>query len=107
MGLLKELSAEYARSKQQSVSLLQTEMFAQACRVEDFAPAMEALSQARVPHPALSASYQWLLSSVSDPLPTTLIQGMRDYFGAHTYLRTDREGIFHTRWQDGSGTMDA
>ncbi len=107
MGLLKELAAAYAQSKQQGVSLLQTEMYAQACRVEDFGPAMEALSQARVAHPALSASYQWLLSSVSDPLPTTLIQGMRDYFGAHTYLRNDREGIFHTRWQDGSATIDA
>lgn len=107
MGLLKELSAAYARSKQQSVSLLQTDMYAQACRTEDFGPAMEVLVMARVPHPAISASYQWLLCSVSDPLPTTLIQGMRDTFGAHTYLRTDREGIFHTQWQDGSGTMDA
>ena len=32
-----------------------------------------------------------------------LLQGQRDFFGAHTYARTDREGIFHTRWaQDGT-----
>jgi 6-phosphogluconate dehydrogenase len=31
-------------------------------------------------------------------LPAALLQGLRDYFGAHTYRRTDREGSFHTRW---------
>jgi 6-phosphogluconate dehydrogenase len=32
-----------------------------------------------------------------------LLQGLRDYFGAHTYRRTDRNGKFHIRWsQDGS-----
>ena len=35
--------------------------------------------------------------------PANLIQGLRDFFGAHTYLRTDAEGSFHTRWgQDGT-----
>ena len=35
--------------------------------------------------------------------PANLLQGLRDYFGAHTYRRVDREGSFHTRWaQDGS-----
>jgi hypothetical protein len=31
-------------------------------------------------------------------LPANLIQAQRDYFGAHTYQRHDREGIFHTLW---------
>ena len=35
--------------------------------------------------------------------PANLIQGLRDFFGAHTYRRTDAEGSFHTRWsQDGT-----
>jgi 6-phosphogluconate dehydrogenase len=35
--------------------------------------------------------------------PASLIQGLRDYFGAHTYRRVDRPGSFHTRWaQDGT-----
>ena len=35
--------------------------------------------------------------------PANLIQGLRDYFGSHTYHRVDREGVFHTRWaQDGT-----
>ncbi|HAO29439.1 MAG TPA: phosphogluconate dehydrogenase (NADP(+)-dependent, decarboxylating), partial [Chryseobacterium indologenes] len=32
-------------------------------------------------------------------LPINLIQAQRDYFGAHTYQRLDREGVFHTSWQ--------
>ena len=35
--------------------------------------------------------------------PAGLIQGLRDYFGAHTYRRTDAEGSYHVRWpQDGA-----
>ena len=34
----------------------------------------------------------------SEKLPANLIQAQRDYFGAHTYERTDREGKFHTEW---------
>jgi 6-phosphogluconate dehydrogenase len=37
--------------------------------------------------------------------PANLLQGLRDFFGAHTYRRTDKEGSFHTLWgQDGSET---
>ncbi|SHF11635.1 NADP-dependent phosphogluconate dehydrogenase [Chryseobacterium sp. OV279] len=35
----------------------------------------------------------------TESLPVNLIQAQRDYFGAHTYQRTDREGVFHTSWQ--------
>ncbi|MBX8358254.1 NADP-dependent phosphogluconate dehydrogenase, partial [Staphylococcus aureus] len=31
-------------------------------------------------------------------LPANLIQAQRDYFGAHTYERKDKEGVFHTQW---------
>ena len=35
--------------------------------------------------------------------PANLLQGLRDYFGAHTYRRLDKDGVFHTRWsQDGA-----
>ncbi|RVR66436.1 6-phosphogluconate dehydrogenase, partial [Citrobacter freundii] len=33
-------------------------------------------------------------------LPANLIQAQRDYFGAHPYKRTDKEGVFHTEWLD-------
>ena len=35
----------------------------------------------------------------TESLPVNLIQAQRDYFGAHTYQRTDREGVFHTNWE--------
>ncbi len=34
----------------------------------------------------------------AERLPAALVQGLRDYFGAHTYRRTDRDGAFHTLW---------
>ena len=34
----------------------------------------------------------------SERMPTNLIQAQRDYFGAHTYQRTDRSGTFHSDW---------
>jgi 6-phosphogluconate dehydrogenase len=33
-------------------------------------------------------------------LPANLLQAQRDFFGAHTYQRTDQKGKFHTRWGD-------
>jgi len=39
-----------------------------------------------------------VLALRADHLPAALIQAQRDLFGAHTYRRTDREGVFHTRW---------
>jgi len=35
----------------------------------------------------------------SERLPSNLIQAQRDYFGAHTYQRVDREGAFHSKWK--------
>jgi len=35
----------------------------------------------------------------SDRMPTNLIQAQRDFFGAHTYQRIDRDGTFHTQWK--------
>ncbi|MBI3316413.1 MAG: NADP-dependent phosphogluconate dehydrogenase [Candidatus Omnitrophica bacterium] len=49
--------------------------------------------------PALSASWNYFLSSVTENLPMNLIQAQRDYFGAHTYERKDKPGSFHTRWK--------
>jgi len=37
--------------------------------------------------------------------PAALIQGMRDYFGAHGYRRSDDEGVFHTRWSQGGAEV--
>ncbi len=51
-----------------------------------------------VPLPALSATLAFLDAYRSETLPANLIQAQRDYFGAHTYQRIDKEGTFHTEW---------
>ena len=53
---------------------------------------------AGLPLPALSNALNYFSSMVRDPLPANFIQGLRDNFGAHTYERNDREGVFHTEW---------
>ncbi|MDR3687783.1 MAG: NADP-dependent phosphogluconate dehydrogenase [Fimbriimonas sp.] len=55
--------------------------------------------QASIPVPSLSASIAYLDGYRSEILPANLIQGQRDLFGAHTYERTDKEGAFHTQWE--------
>ncbi|EOT51293.1 MULTISPECIES: NADP-dependent phosphogluconate dehydrogenase [Enterococcus] len=54
--------------------------------------------QAGVPVPTFSSAIAYFDSYRSERLPANLIQAQRDYFGAHTYERTDREGIFHYSW---------
>jgi 6-phosphogluconate dehydrogenase len=51
-----------------------------------------------IPVPAFSASLDYFDSYRRDRLPQNLTQAQRDYFGAHTYLRTDKAGAFHTEW---------
>ncbi|MFD3806598.1 NADP-dependent phosphogluconate dehydrogenase [Streptomyces sp. NPDC058611] len=51
-----------------------------------------------IPVPAFSASLAYYDALRAERLPAALTQGQRDFFGAHTYRRTDREGSFHTLW---------
>ncbi|MFG3045110.1 NADP-dependent phosphogluconate dehydrogenase [Streptomyces sp. NPDC048241] len=51
-----------------------------------------------VPTPAFAATLAYYDSLRAPRLPAALTQGQRDYFGAHTYHRTDRDGAFHTLW---------
>ena len=51
-----------------------------------------------IPVLALSASLAYFDAYRSERLPANLTQAQRDYFGAHTYRRLDREGSFHAQW---------
>ena len=53
---------------------------------------------AGIPVPALSSSLAYYDAYRSARLPANLTQGQRDFFGAHTYRRIDRDGVFHTDW---------
>ena len=52
----------------------------------------------RHPRPGFSAALAYYDALRAERLPAALIQGLRDYFGAHTYRRTDRDGTYHTLW---------
>lgn len=54
-----------------------------------------------IPCPAHSASLDYVDSYGQERLPANLTQAQRDYFGAHTYRRLDKPGIFHTEWTAG------
>ncbi|EIJ78783.1 6-phosphogluconate dehydrogenase [Bacillus methanolicus PB1] len=51
-----------------------------------------------IPVPGFSAALSYYDSYRMETLPANLIQAQRDYFGAHTYRRIDKEGSFHTDW---------
>jgi len=51
-----------------------------------------------LPAPAFSSALSYFDSYRRGRLPANLIQAQRDYFGAHTYERTDKKGVFHTEW---------
>jgi len=56
-----------------------------------------------VPVPAFSASLAYYDSYRSARLPANLLQAQRDFFGAHTYERIDKPGVFHTEWLESEG----
>ncbi|MDQ1609080.1 MAG: 6-phosphogluconate dehydrogenase [Microbacteriaceae bacterium] len=55
-------------------------------------------AQSGIPTPAFSSSLAYYDGLRAPRLPAALVQGQRDFFGAHTYKRVDREGTFHTLW---------
>ncbi|MDQ0198838.1 NADP-dependent phosphogluconate dehydrogenase [Neobacillus ginsengisoli] len=56
--------------------------------------------RAGIPVPGLSSAIAYYDSYRAEVLPANLLQAQRDYFGAHTYKRVDREGTFHTEWMN-------
>ncbi|MBB2183152.1 NADP-dependent phosphogluconate dehydrogenase [Lachnospiraceae bacterium MD1] len=59
---------------------------------------IKAAISAGIAIPAFSSALAYYDSYRSKELPMNLLQAQRDYFGAHTYQRIDKEGIYHTQW---------
>ncbi len=53
-----------------------------------------------IPIPAFSSALSYYDGYRSAELPANLMQAQRDYFGAHTYERIDKPGVFHTEWME-------
>lgn len=66
-----------------------------------------AAATAGIPAPAFSSSLSYYDGIRADRLPAALVQGQRDFFGAHTYKRTDKEGTFHTLWSGDRTEIEA
>ncbi|MBN9643556.1 NADP-dependent phosphogluconate dehydrogenase [Corynebacterium mendelii] len=60
-----------------------------------------------LPIPVFASSLSYYDGLRAERLPACLIQGQRDYFGAHTYRRTDKDGSFHTLWNDDRREVEA
>ncbi len=92
----------------QLVNLLMDDYFAQV--IESLVPAWrEVVSYAvkvGIPMPAFSSALNYFDGYTTECLPANLLQAQRDYFGAHTYERTDcpRGQVFHTNWTGKGGS---
>ncbi|MBP1158979.1 6-phosphogluconate dehydrogenase [Rhodococcus sp. PvR044] len=60
-----------------------------------------------IPVPGFASSLSYYDGLRAERLPAALTQGQRDFFGAHTYERTDRPGKFHTLWSGDRSEVEA
>ncbi len=67
---------------------------------EDWRAVVEKFTDSRVPVLCLSSALAYFDAFRSERLPANLIQAQRDFFGAHTYQRIDKEGVFHMEHWD-------
>ncbi|MFJ6215913.1 NADP-dependent phosphogluconate dehydrogenase [Streptomyces sp. NPDC092296] len=81
-------------------TLLADEYFAEALggAQDSWRRVVSTATQLGVPVPGFSAALAYYDGLRAERLPAALTQAQRDFFGAHTYRRVDREGSFHTMW---------
>jgi 6-phosphogluconate dehydrogenase len=99
-ALLAEIRAAFNRNGA-LVNLMIDDAFrdALAGRQDGWRHAVQTAIDLGIPVPALSASLAYYDAYRSARLPANLTQAQRDFFGAHTYRRVDRDGVFHTNWE--------
>jgi len=105
-ALLTEIRAAYDRDAA-LVNLMLDPAFAGAlnARQEAWRLFVQTAVGLGIPVPATSASLAYYDAYRSARLPANLTQGQRDFFGAHTFRRTDRDGVFHANWTDKRGRV--
>ena len=98
-ALLSDVRAAFTRNPA-LVNLMLDDSFATslASGQEALRNVVQVAVAAGIPVPALGSSLAYYDSYRSARLPANLTQGQRDFFGAHTYRRVDRDGVFHTDW---------
>jgi 6-phosphogluconate dehydrogenase len=90
-------------------TLLEAPYFADAVREGEAAwrRIVAIAAQSGIPAPGFSSALAYYDSLASERLPAALIQGQRDFFGAHTYRRVDKDGTFHTLWSGDRSEVSA
>lgn len=68
-------------------------------RIDSLREVVSAVAKSSIPAGALQTALAYFDAYTSERMSTNMIQAQRDYFGAHTYQRVDREGTFHTEWE--------
>ena len=98
-SLLGVFTNAYKQTPELSNILLNQEVAALVKSVEGNTRSLVAYAaQSGIPAAALMSSLAYFDAYKTAYMPTNLIQAQRDYFGAHTYQRTDIPGTFHTEW---------
>ncbi len=97
--LLGDITSAYERNPA-LVNLLLDDAFREAVesRQESWRLVVQTAVGLGIPVLAMGASLAYFDAYRSERLPANLTQAQRDYFGAHTYRRVDRPGVFHTEW---------
>jgi len=99
-SLLEKISAAYEHDAQLVNPLFDGDIAREVtARQQDLRAVVAQAAQWGIPTAALSSALAYYDALRSPSLPTNLIQAQRDFFGAHTYERIDREGVFHTEWE--------
>lgn len=98
--LLTEITLAYVKNPSLP-NLLLDEVFTKAIlsRQDGWREVVQTAVGLGIPMLATSASLAYFDAFRSERLPANLTQAQRDFFGAHTYRRVDREGVFHTDWE--------
>jgi len=106
--LLADIRAAFLRDPGLSNLLLDRSfMDAIAARQHGWRRTVQAAVGAGIPVPAMGASLAYYDSYRSRRLPANLTQAQRDFYGAHTYRRVDRDGVFHTEWTPPAASAEA
>ncbi|MEP6946273.1 MAG: NADP-dependent decarboxylating phosphogluconate dehydrogenase, partial [Acidobacteriota bacterium] len=104
-AMLEEMSRAYAENPTLPSLMLDDKFADKLSRYRgDWRSIVASFTEVRVPAASLSASLAYFDAFRSERLPANLIQAQRDFFGAHTYQRVDKEGTFHTPdWNESAG----
>ena len=99
-SFLEDFTAAFKKSKELSNILLNKKIAALIKKRQSaLRKVVQLAAAAKIPAAGLMSALSYFDAYCSERMPTNLIQAQRDYFGAHTYQRIDKEGSFHTEWE--------